>query len=617
MKSKTSFFNGTVFRKNLTRFAPAWGLYILALMLGLILMFFDTGGMEFWYAHRLGESIYLMPVVNIAYALLVAQLLFGDLYNTRMCNALHAMPLKREGWFWTNVISGMAFSAIPTFVMTAVSIPLLMLSCVINGWQIALWFFLGANLQYLCFFGIAVFCVFCAGNRLAMAVLYAIVNFAAVMAYFIIDTIFIPMFYGLVTSSHVLLPLCPLVTMMQGNYIDLDSYQELIGEYGDVEGWELVANFHVMDGWDALLIFAALGAVLILAALQMYKKRKLECAGDFMAVRFLEPVFLVAYSLMVGACLTFLANWLLSYHDTYVVFMPVGIVVGWFTGKMLLERSVKVFRGRSWLGLGTLAAVIALVFTGAYFDIFGIAGWVPEADQVKSVNVGMGIHSQYAHLTEQEDIEAIIQLQKDALEDRLDYTIGEPVTGGEVNFTYGENHQEAVAETAHVYTDYRYTVHFYLSYEMKDGRTFQRYYYVWADEPEGQVLEKYLSRWEAVANSAGMKRAELDTENVNVIYLEGSYLIPEEYYTQAEMEALRDAILADCEAGSMAQHSYFHHGYFLRMEDQERIPGLNLRIYTQYDYTGLEIYPESEHTLKWLSDRGFLQEIGYTAVTFE
>ena len=38
MKSRTSFFNGVIFRKNLTRFAPVWGLYTLCLLLGLMLV---------------------------------------------------------------------------------------------------------------------------------------------------------------------------------------------------------------------------------------------------------------------------------------------------------------------------------------------------------------------------------------------------------------------------------------------------------------------------------------------------------------------------------------------------------------------------------------------------
>ena len=37
MRSRTSCFNKTVFRKNLLRFAPVWGVYTLCLVVGILL----------------------------------------------------------------------------------------------------------------------------------------------------------------------------------------------------------------------------------------------------------------------------------------------------------------------------------------------------------------------------------------------------------------------------------------------------------------------------------------------------------------------------------------------------------------------------------------------------
>ena len=125
MKSRTSFFNGTLFRKNLTRFAPLWMLYTLCLLLGMTVLYMDNGS-DFWFANRMGELVQVTALINLLYAPLTAMLLFGDLYNSRMCYALHAMPMKRQCHFWTNVISGMMFSLLPTAIMAAASVPLLM-----------------------------------------------------------------------------------------------------------------------------------------------------------------------------------------------------------------------------------------------------------------------------------------------------------------------------------------------------------------------------------------------------------------------------------------------------------------------------------------------------------
>ena len=73
MKSKTSCFNGVIFRKNLTRFAPVWCLYTLCLMLGMFLML--DRNIEYWFAANLASMCSGMALVNLGYALLTALVL--------------------------------------------------------------------------------------------------------------------------------------------------------------------------------------------------------------------------------------------------------------------------------------------------------------------------------------------------------------------------------------------------------------------------------------------------------------------------------------------------------------------------------------------------------------
>ena len=122
MKSKTSFFNKTVFKKNLTRFAPVMAVYTLCLILGMMMLYQNNEemGRTFWFASRMGECIQIMGLVNLFFAPLCAMLLFGDLYNSRMCNALHAMPLCREGWYGSHAVSGFLFSFVPNMLVCGV-----------------------------------------------------------------------------------------------------------------------------------------------------------------------------------------------------------------------------------------------------------------------------------------------------------------------------------------------------------------------------------------------------------------------------------------------------------------------------------------------------------------
>lgn len=113
MKSRTSFFNGYALRKNLTRFAPLWALYSVAEVLCLMTIQLNDP------AILAGDLVYVMGPVSIAhmgYAFLVAACLFGDLFDTRLCSGLHAMPLRREGWLLTHLASGLLFALIPAVV---------------------------------------------------------------------------------------------------------------------------------------------------------------------------------------------------------------------------------------------------------------------------------------------------------------------------------------------------------------------------------------------------------------------------------------------------------------------------------------------------------------------
>ena len=115
MKLKTSFFDETVLKKNITRFAPVWGLYS-AFLLMLFMVAVDLGSEGVRTASNMAETLPFMVVVNCIYAFATAQLLWGDLYSSRMCNALHALPLRREGWFLTGTAAGLLFSLIPNGV---------------------------------------------------------------------------------------------------------------------------------------------------------------------------------------------------------------------------------------------------------------------------------------------------------------------------------------------------------------------------------------------------------------------------------------------------------------------------------------------------------------------
>ena len=605
MKSRTSFFNGTVFRKNLGRFTPLWGGYTICLLLGMFLMM--DRNLEYWFAANLASMCSGMALVNAAYALLAAQLLFGDLYNNRMCNALHAMPLRRECWFTTHVFSGLFFSMLPTAIMAAVSEVFLVGNPTMeNGWQIPLFFWLAANLEYLFFFSLAVFAAFCSGNRLGMAVIHVIINFASYLAFFLIDTLITPMYYGAVTSSEIFELLSPVAYLTNCPLIECER-QKIpgTGEYA------LKGSFQLTENWLYPVVLAGLALVLLVVARQMYRRRKLECAGDVLATRKLNPVFMVVFSVTVGTVFQFVPDAMLGYDLTLPVFLFIGLMAGWFAGRMLLERQVNVFgKLKNWLGLVALAAAVMSLLYAFTLDPFGVVDYVPDGKDVKRVIM----RNSYRGVLETEDPEEIadvITIHRGILEEKL--TAEEANAGVQEAYNQVLDLPEVLSgqmsvDTAAERVGYRQFVTIDITYELKNGWKVNREYYLWADSEAAELARPYFSRLDAVFyHHDGIETAEDLMDLVRApehLYVDARSL-PAEYLTADNVEDLFEAIIADCEAGTLTQTDGFHE---LPVVDKDREFRKSHRIELNLVEESLffNVYADSEHCMQWLESTGIL-----------
>ena len=628
MQSKRSFFDKTVFKKDLTRFAPVLILYTVCLILGMTMMYMDQGSYvrTFWFAHYMCACLQVMGIVNLIFAPMVVMLLFGDLFNSRMCNALHAMPLRRETFFGSHVAAGLVFSLVPTAVMALLSIPLLCGTCITNAWQIAIWWYIGTNLEYICYFGIAVFCVFCTGSRLSMALIYAGLNFGAAIVDYLISALFTPMLYGVMSTAQLTNLLTPIQTLMNGSFLEVESFNDLERLFRGRES-EMTASFWVNDEYGKLAAWALVGLVFLVLALILYHKRDLECAGDAVAFKVLEPVYQVCFAVCAAAlavmCLGMFPG-ILRYQDNAPVlyaFLLCGLTVGWFAAKMFLDRSTRVLRLKNWKGLGILCAVLAVALTLTYFDVFSIDDWVPKAEKVRSVT--LHTYGGDIELTDTEDIEAIIHLQELALEDRVQDGGGYPLsyleslpdgrrntTMPEEGFNYGEDGYDT--EEPHAYAAY-----VTLRYTMNSGREVLRFYYVWADQEEGDIVREYMSDWDVVWENA--RRGRYDAFDIDQLYdisVEGKRL-PEEMTTPEAAQELLDAMKADSESRTMTQSPYYHDGRFRSWNEEYQKYSYDSSLYVcirtrvgpdDYDYTSadFEIFPDAENTINWLKEHDML-----------
>ena len=434
MKLRTSFFDAATFKKDITRFMPLWALYTVFLL--LVMLSTVTG---FYYSHparALNNSLSGLSFANFLYGILSAQLLFGELFNSRLCNALHAMPVTRGARFGSHILAGIAFAWIPNLLTSLLMIPSLG-----HLWYTAFLWLAVCNLQYLFFFGVAVFGAMCTGSRFAMVLVYGIVNFLALVIYWFVGTVYLPMMPGVELNESGLNLFCPMLQLLEENdYFFLsvspskdyiDSVNATFGGFG--------------ESWPYLFIIAGVGVAALATALLMYRRRKMESAGDFIAVKWISPIFLVLYTLCAGAFLAIFGS--IFGGEGYLFFLCLGLIIGFFTGRMLLERTIRVFRKKNFLQLGILTAVMLLSLWVVHTDLLGIVSYVPDPQDVEYV-VYDSRDAYNVECTDMGSIEKICEIHQLAADDYCDRTCGR----------------------AHLY--------FNIEYHMKDGRVILRRYYL-------------------------------------------------------------------------------------------------------------------------------------------
>ena len=597
MKSKTSSCKNAALRKDFSRFWPVWVGYTI--FLGLLQIIQSNDDLHYWYAANMGSCISIMGAVNGIFALVVVQNLFGDLFNTRMCYGIHSLPLRREQWFSVHVKSGFLFSVLPTAWIVCLSEVLIhQYSGMTDGWQLPLYWWAGANIQYIFFFGLAVFCAMCAGSKTGLTILYGIANFFSLLIYLLVDQLYTPLLQGVVTMSGPFELLSPMYWIANLTFIDTERIptgKTYIDTFG-VEQREFIGKFQIAsEGWQYIAVTALVGILLLLMARQMYKKRHLERSGDFLAVRWLVSPFQVVFTVMCAAAFHAVFQLFFGISRDQVYLLPaVGLTVGWFAGRILLERSTQVFRFRNFLGFAVLAALLAGSLYLTHLDPLGIETWIPGQGEVKSATLRMNYRQ--GHTAEDpEELEDFFRLHELALQQQLqvhpDYN--------DLYFSpYDQDPQAA---------------QIILQYETPNGWLSQRNYYVLAEGESGQILRKYNSRLSALFPHENVQDAQdlyNGIRNTQIITVNGLQ-IDTALVTPAFLRSLAEAVAADCDAGTMIQSGAFHPEPVMeQIGNAEPLYYLDVAIHgTENYWADFTVYADCENTMEVLTATGILDAV--------
>lgn len=625
MRSKTSCFNGTLFRKNLSRYWPLWGLasfggamFPLAMLLELL-----HNGFRFWSPLETRQAYYTVlsygvPVISIVYAILCAMAVWSYLYNARSVGMMHTLPVRREGLFVTNVLSGLTMMAIP-YAVTGVL--LVLVTMLFGGFEPVgvLVTVLGVMGESLFFFGLATFCAFIVGNVFMLPALYGLLNFIAVLTDFMVNLLAQGFCFGLNSSySGTVEWLSPVVYLIQkispNSTYETQWVTDRLG--GQRYETSVLTSVTLENGW-LIAAYAAAGAALLGLAWLLYRRRRSESAGDVVAVGWMKPVFrygCAVYAAILGGRLLYALLWESFQSGRYFTVLPMilcmiaGGAIGYYAASMLLAKTPRVFK-TTWKGMLAVALGCAALCGAMKCDLFGVVRRVPAPDSVKLVNVYAAGSNYY--LTPGKDdalIEKVRTLHQTIIDDK-DYIMSTAegrsvyMETEEGSYTIGAPASEIVSTSVSSFanTSVRFT------YTLNSGLKVERRYNLYLTQNRMDQEDTYDHLLDQLINSQEMRQKRIRWRDEG-FQLDGAWIDTWRDYSDLssrEVGLILDAVAKDAENGDWGVYNWFQadndaDSYEIQIHFQYKLP--ESQFDRTYDAIQVNVKEGMTETIRALKD---------------
>ena len=625
MRSKTSCFNSTLFRKNLSRYWPLWGLasfggamFPLAMLLELL-----HNGFRFWSPLETRQAYYTVlsygvPVISIVYAILCAMAVWSYLYNARSVGMMHTLPIRREGLFVTNVLSGLTMMAIP-YAVTGVL--LVLVSLLFGGFEPVgvLVTVLGVMGESLFFFGLATLCAFIVGNVFMLPALYGLMNFIAVLTDFMVNLLAQGFCFGLNSSySGTVEWLSPVVYLIQkispNSTYETQWVTDRLG--GQRYETSVLTSVTLENGW-LIAAYAAAGAALLGLAWLLYRRRRSESAGDVVAVGWMKPVFrygCAVYAAILGGRLLYALLWDSFQSGRYFTVLPMilcmiaGGAIGYYAASMLLAKTPRVFK-TTWKGMLAVALGCAALCGAMKYDLFGVTRRIPAPDSVKLVNVYAAGSNYY--LTPGKDdalIEEVRTLHQTIIDDK-DYIMSTAegrsvyMETEEGSYTIGAPASEIVSTSVSSFanTSVRFT------YTLNSGLKVERRYNLYLTQNRMDQEDTYDHLLDQLINSQEMRQKRIRWRDEG-FQLDGAWIDTWRDYSDLssrEVGLILDAVAKDAENGDWGVYNWFQadndaDSYEIQIHFQYKLP--ESQFDRTYDAIQVNVKEGMTETIRALKD---------------
>lgn len=385
MRCETSFFSLTLYKKHLTRYWPMWAVWLAIWTLTIPVTMWNSARYSD-YGSRLADAqsiADILPVMSVCIAIaapIVAVAVFFHLFRAPAANFIGALPMQREGVFFTAFLAGYTIIMAPLIL---VSLFTLLVEWALGAVAVVplLQWLGGCALTSFFWFSFAVLCCVISGNMVAAVCFYGIFNGVVAGMAFLLQNLLAAFLYGFSEFSKRVWEAVAWLTPIYKNSLN-DAL--------------LARGLPEATRFEMLWVYAAVGFLMALAALGLHHIRKAERAGDLIAFGPIRWIFRVAVTVCGGLAFGLLLTVIIFSGSSTTGLgaklagcCAVAAMASWFVAEMLLQKSFKVFKGH-WKGAVIAAVCFVLAICAIDMDWIGFSSRVPQPGQVYAARAEFG-----------------------------------------------------------------------------------------------------------------------------------------------------------------------------------------------------------------------------------
>lgn len=509
-------------------------------------------------------------IVLVAGAIIVGMFGFRYVFSKKMVDQYHSIPITRTHLFLIHYLNGFIIWFVPMLIgaMTCGIMAAFFLGD-FRAWISTMWALgmtiLNLMLAFLLIYHLVIVAVMLSGNVLNTLVNGAILGFAVIAVYGMIEifcSTYFDTYYSLFSSRALnIIWASPLVSAIYQLYMHVNDSMHLVP-----------CLFNIL----MVLVMWAAGYVL-------YLKRPSELAEQGMKTKSAQVIFKTAATILAGMC-----GWiffhLLTGQLAWMIFGAVLVgVLCYGILDIIFHMDFKAFFAHK---LQMLVTVVAVILVGCVFkfDWIGFDSYVPKMDNIKSLGMcinNLGINS----LSIEERMES------------MEYTDKEVIHAFLTKMASKDNSQYPIEGSSAIAR---------VKVTEESGKTYYRMYRVWEEDEELTV--PILKDESYIKANVLVPQWLIDNAKEDATYgyveLESSYNDYREIKDEHQLAAFYEAYNADMLANPEL---------FIYQQD-EIIGDLYVRNGgDQYYYLRLDIYESMEQTAALLKKLGydtFLNELG-------